>query len=816
MNLKHFSTVVCLLAVWLPTQVLAQSVVTDSLGVRETIATSPAELLRGEVSGVRVSSIDGNPNGALNVNIRGLNTLRGDSQPLWIVDGAVIGSSVNHNLEAFYLHGGTTSRGSKLPDYSGQSYTSPVNNFWWLDLNNIESLEVIKDVSATALYGMSGANGVVIVKTKKSLSGTRNIYLSTNVGADFASQKGEAFGNGLRQVHRVAVNGAAGNNSYYNISGFFKQNTAAIKATNSIFGGLAANFQTMANQVFKFGLDANLSYGNYTSTGGGNYIGAPSTMMSSRYPDLFPQNTVSGWLNSYYDQGLDYRMVNSVWLQMDIVRGLNVRLSGGMDYQNQTRYIWFGNDTSFGKLFTGAASILNNFLFAYNAKGEVNFTRNFAVKHHVEVSAAFDLQGNANKTNAMCGTDFDLTVLRGKGLSSSGSQHAIQKLDRNYTQFGAYAHLGYDFDSYAGVDATVRFDKTARFDSDMTLFPSANAYVNIKKIVLPQSDVLSTLKVTGGYGSAGREVVLPYEHLAQYISVVPTVETGGKLYHEGLNRLVSTEYNVGLAFGFMNDRINFALKYYDKTTDDSFKIYNFGKVLANLWVETTNSSVIEDRVSSISNKGFEIDADFRIIQSKNVTWSLYANASMNTNSVVSLDELDAFTPGIVKKSYTAANAEGSSVSQAYGYKENEDPTTIPDKITLLGNTIPKYVGGFGTTLKLYGVTLEAMFSGAGGFNIVNANKVVEAGRDYISETDLEKGNYLRLDNLSLSYDIPLNVKWIKNFRVNLAARNLFTITEYSGWNPDVNSFGVTARGNGVDYGSFPVIRSIILGVTLNF
>lgn len=139
MNHKQTIAVICLLSICLRTQVSAKVVVTDSLCVGKTVAMSPAELIRGEVSGARVSSVDGNPNGTFNVNIRGLNTLRGDSQPLWIVDGAVIGSSVNHNLNAFYLNGGSTAKGDVLPDYSGRSYTSPVSSFGWLNPGDIAS-----------------------------------------------------------------------------------------------------------------------------------------------------------------------------------------------------------------------------------------------------------------------------------------------------------------------------------------------------------------------------------------------------------------------------------------------------------------------------------------------------------------------------------------------------------------------------------------------------------------------------------------------------------------------------------------------------
>ena len=166
MNLKRILTVILLVQLSL-VGVSAQVVEADTLGGARSVAVGPVELLGGELSGVRVSAVDGSPNGLLNVNIRGLNTLRGDSQPLWIVDGAVIGSSINQNLDAFYQTGGKTSNGDDLPDYSGQYYNSPIGNFAWLSPYEVESIQVLKDISATALYGMQGANGVIMITTKK-------------------------------------------------------------------------------------------------------------------------------------------------------------------------------------------------------------------------------------------------------------------------------------------------------------------------------------------------------------------------------------------------------------------------------------------------------------------------------------------------------------------------------------------------------------------------------------------------------------------------------------------------------------------------
>lgn len=798
MNQKRILAVICILSS-MAVHLAAGEIVTDTLGTVKSVATGPAELLRGELSGVRVSSVDGSPNGQLNVNIRGLNTLRGDSQPLFIVDGAVIGSSLNQNLNAFYLDGGLTINGDQLPDYSGRSYTSPVGNFGWLNPYSIESVEVLKDMSATAMYGMQGANGVVIIKTRKPEKGKRNIWLNSNVGVDMVSQKSDAFKTGVLTTHDLGINGVFGTNSFYNISGFIRYNDTAVKNTGSIVGGVALNLETMANDVFQFGLNSHLNFGDYKSAAGTNFIGQPSTMMVARYPDIFGGDGLSGWLNSYDDEILDYRTVNSVWLQINFMPVLILKITGGVDYQNQTRYLWFGNGTSFGKEYSGATSILNNSLLNYNLKGELKFDRYFADKHHFLAAAAYETNGNVNKTNSMCGTNFDLPYLRGKGLSSSASLHAISKFGRTYNQMGGYVVLGYDFDGIAGIKGTARCDYSSRYDKEPLLMPAGEAFIDFRKMLFEDSRAVSALNLTGGYGWAGREMALPYDYIFAYASNVPEIEKGTEPYFDGFNRLLSKEYNVGFNIGFLNDRFNLAVKYYDKKTEDSFKVYNLGTTHSDLWVETSDWQIHQERMSAIANNGFEVDADFRFIQTRNVTWTARINTAYNINSVISLDETDAVTLAAVNGTYLSANEEGKSVGQFLG-----------------NNTLPKVSGGFGTALSLYGVTLDARFSGAAGFYLINAGSLVENAATVYTERYLERGDYLRLDCLSLSYNIPVKVRWMQSLRVNLAAHNLFTVTDYSGWNPDVNSFGMKVRSYGVDYGSYPLRRSVVLGLSLRF
>ena len=799
MNLKRILTAgsaVALMALPLS----AKPVEADTLGGIRSVATSPADLIRGEVSGVRVSAVDGGADGLQNVYIRGFNTLRGDSQPLWIVDGVVMGSSANDNLDAFYLSGGLTANNDKLPDYSGRAYTSPIGGFGWLNPYDIESIEVLKDVSATSLYGMRGANGVIIVKTRRPESGEYNIRLNSNVGVENAPAKGDAFKTGILTTHNIGVDGLLGTNSFYSVSGFIRYSNGAVRNSGSTTGGVSVNLETAANSVLQFGINSRLAYGDYLSASGVNYIGAPSMMMLSLYPDAFEGLKAGDYVGSHEDEAIDYRTVNSVWLNVNILRNLKLRISGGIDYQNQTRYVWYGKQTPFGKEFNGAASILNNSLLNYNVKGELTYERSFAVKHHLQAALAFELNGDENRTNAMCGTDYTNPSLKSKGMTSTGSIQSVRKFIRHYGQMGGYVSAGYDYDGYAGIRGAVRSDYTMKYDRQELWLPSAEAFVDFKKIFFRQSGIVSTLKLSGGYGWAGREKVLPYQYLTSYIMDVPEVELGTEPYFDGMNRLISKEYNVGIDLGFLNDRYNVSLKYYDKNTADDFKVYNFGKRLVNQWVETQKWKVLQERITSIHNSGIELDADFRFIQNRNLTWTLRMNAAYNINRAFDFDSKDVNGSAVVKDgSYIAEFAEGRSLSEVLGH-----------------NTLPKVHGGLGTTLSLHGITLDADFSGAAGFSILNAGRMVQKGDVNITEDIVERGDYLRLDNLTISYDVPLKVKWIKDFKVNLSAHNLFTVTGYSGWNPDVNSFGVTARSYGVDYGAFPLCRQFVLGVSFRF
>ena len=817
MNQKTILTATCLLLGGAALSLNAK-VVADSLGVDKAVATAPASLLKGEVSGVRVSSIDGSSNGALNVNIRGLNTLRGDSQPLWIVDGVVIGSSQNRNLDAFFQKGGFDTKAQELPDYSGYSYTAPVNNFGWLNPYEIESIEVIKDMSAAAIYGMSGANGVIIITTNKPKPGERNINWTSNVSADFSSQQGDVYRTGITHNHQISVGGATASGASYNVSGFIRRNIGNVKRADSTTGGLAVGFETKSNKYFWFGLNSFLGIGRQNGVTGTTYIGSYSSTTLSRYTDPWTIDTLEGFYNDYDDQNKDYRTVNSAYFRVNILPGLYFKATGGLDYENASRYIWYGPETRFGAAFNGAAAILNNNLLNYNVKAELNFKRNFSDADAFEAGIAVETVGNSNKQNTMNGTSYELPYLRALGLSSATSRNSIHKFDRTYNSWGGFAFVKYDHDGLFGVNGSIRMDKTARYDKKATFFPAVDGWFDFSSL-LDGDSAVSTLKLTAGYGSAGREYALPMELTGYYVSNVPLYGNTTVNYYEGLNRLISNEFTVGANLGFAEDRFNLGIKYYSKITNDSFDFFCSGKTVgeSTLWQYAPSLENIQSRNTAIRNNGIEIDADALIVDGGNVKWSIWGNAAWNINRVIALDVQDSDFIIPADGSYVAGNALDAPVSSALGFNVTKSGVFDVEP-TLLGNTIPKFTGAIGTNVQVGGFEFSAKFTGAGGFNIINANKILGAGYAFprISSDFIESGAYFRLDRLSASYSIPFKVKWIKDFKVSLSGHNLFTLTKYSGYNPDVNCYGLYARTNGVDYGSYPFCRSIVLGVSVNF
>ena len=755
--------------------------------------SSPIELIQGKMSGVRVFSTDGNPSGMKGVQLRGIRSLRGDSQPLYIVDGVVLGTLTNANKDAFW-------------QYDEQAYTSALDPLAFLSAYDIESIEVLKDISASAIYGSKGANGVVIIKTKKASEGAFNI----NWNSDFTASP--VFSHN----HNFSINGSQNRNSY-NISAFYRNKAGSMPRSTADDAGVRLSFETAANSVVNFGFNSILTMGNVSNTTGTAWFGKGSATLDADN---------SAWVSDYDDDTKDYRTVNSAYLTLNFTPYLSWKTNVGIDYQNLSRVMWYGSQTRFGSEVSCAASVLSSMMMNYNADTRLTFSNYISKRHHLTASVGAEILGNRNRFNTMNGVNFMTEVLRGKGLSLMQSEKEIRQFSRSYLTGRAFAELGYDYDGIAGVKANISADVTPKYtDYNPTLYPSATGYVDLHKAFLSDCQAVSTIRLEGGWGITGKELFVPYEMTSDYLTGEwEKVDEDASVYYDGLNKVMTEGWNVGLRLGFLSDRLTLGVSYYDDQVEDTYNMYCFGKFDGQFWKYSDREQVYE-RTASFGNRGFDVDLSADILAGKTWKWTLYADASYNVNRITSAGRDDMWGRTVGGGLIPTVNAERHSIGSFYGYRQNEDGSikdvTRDGKITeadrqILGNAVPEIYGGFGTTLSYKGISLDVRMDGAAGYSVANLTRLAADGHDKLLESYVEKGDYLRLSRVSLGYDVPLNLKWIKSLRVHASARNLVTFTAYSGANPDVSSYGVSALSYGCDYGAYPLMKTVVLGISAKF
>ena len=791
----------------------AQTVVRDSLDFSKASARTFLNMLEGQVSGLNVTATDGNINSALNLYIRGLNAVHSDSQPLVVVDGVILTSSLNQNLDAFY-------------DKDQASYTSPLDNFGFLSTYEVEKIEVLNDISATNMYGSKAANGVILVTTKRPSLEGRKLDFRSNYFVEIQGTGGYGFSPAFSHNHSLGLSSCK-KGRMISVSGFFRGQSGVVHKTGSNAGGLSIKFETRANPYVWFSFSSHTGVTGQSSSAGAAYLGTSSRMLVTRYPELFPDESIAGWKADYDDKVVDYRSVNTAVLTLNPAKGLSINASVGADFDSNQRNIWYGNGTAFGKANNGAASILESTLFNYNAMLDINYGRFFSTRHRFDVKAYVEADGNANKMNAMCGYDFFVHDLRGKSISIMGSDKKLNKFQRSYNEIGAGLKASYSYDGIVGADLALALGYTAKYDGKPSLYPSANLFFDLHKAFFRESGTVSSLKLSAGYGAAGREYYIPYELTGNYYTgLYPSVNRGAEPYYESLNRLRTEEWNAGLSMGFLGDRLLFSLKYYDKTTADKFSMFCFGAYSeeAKLWAYTDRSQVFAN-TELLRNRGFEMEFNARILSGSLCDWTLGLNAAFNVNQITGTDGSNVRGWNIGGGTFVNANMLGYSVSSLFGYEEDglggykdnfkDGVIDEMDKV-ILGNAIPKYIGSLYSTVRIGNWYIDILARLSGGNKIANLNRMIADGKTDLSETYIESGTYARLSRLAVSYEFKFNSKHVKSLRLNLSGNNLFTLTSYSGWNPDVNCFGWTALSYGVDYGSYPAVRTVMLGISVDF
>lgn len=805
----------------------AQNTVKDSTGLCTSSADNILELLRGQISSVRVSSIDGNPVGALNINIRGLNSLRTDNLPLFVIDGAILNTGLNQNLDAFW-------------QYGEQSYTSALDPMAFLSPSEIESIEVLKNTSATAVYGSRGANGVVIIKTRMPNGTGKSLNIKSNVSLGNWNDRSSISHN-----HHISV-GAASNQTAYNLSADLRSISGVLEGNGSNYAMIKANFDTRANNVLWFGLNSVLGVGQSCSPSGVAWLGKPSMTLALRDNEkLSPSVSVEQWMSDYADQSQDLRALASSYMTMNFSPKLSWTSTIGVDLQYNTRGLWYGKATPLGAPSAdnpsgGSGSLLSSLMFSTNLNTALKYRTFIGKNHLLQAELSGDYVADLRSFNTMNGQNYISHVLGAKGLSLANSPVNLHKFHRDYSHIGAAASLGWSWKGAAQLNACLRYDNTPKYSSQVwDLYPSVEVSLDIAELAGIKGRTLGSLKLETGWGRSGKEQYVPYELFGTVLSgswFVPEEST--ESFYDGLIRLTTTELNAGINARLLQERLVLRASWYDRRSDDRFQMYCLGEWhprpssnKRDYW-DWAKARQVFERVSSVANRGFEADIEAVALKTDALEWRISANCAYNVNQMTSSNPEDFYGRVVGHEVYCSANAIDLPVSSLIGYELNADGTykdqtgegivSVADKVTL-GNTIPKLYGGLNTTLRSGALTFELRLDGAAGHKIANINNLIadnptpdSEGKIALTSAYVEKGDYLRLALLGVRYQIPSHMKWLKGAEVLLSARNLAVLTAYSGWNPDVNCYGVNSLSNGFDYGSYPLARTFTAGISLKF
>lgn len=570
----------------------AQNLVIDTLETDKASSISPEQLLKGRVSGLFVQEDNGGLNALRNALIRGVNSLHGSSAPLWIIDGAIMSSVQGEQLDMFWQD-----------KFAGMSSDQSLSTMDGLNLYDIESIEVLKNVSATAIYGELGANGAIIIKTKRQKEGNA-VEVRSNFGTSFP---------GFINNNSVAF--ASGNNrSDYRLSVFFRGVASSPLYETNNFGGAAFTLNTKAGSRVDMGLSARVSIGNQNST--------------------VPED----WRTDYDDQCQNIRTTDNFYFNFKIFEGLYWRSNLSADYQVNSRNTWYGQGTPFGQAVNKAAGIsVASKLFA-TAKTSLEYTVMQLVDHKLSASAGGEVYYSDTKFNTLNGTNILISQLKSLGFGYRESADDAALYRKSLPQFGLYGKVSYVYKKYAGLELLSRFDRTVRYEDQWIWYPSATAFVDFKELFFADGKLVSDLKLDVGYGRAGNNRYVPYYMFPKYTDgEIPSFSRDAEAFLDGWQNVISQEYNAGVHAGFLEGRVNVSATWYSKRTDDVLTLFQFGQLdeTSQLWKYAPRSAPSEYS-GVVTNNGVEVDIDALVLNFKNFKWNLGVNAAYNKTNLNAL------------------------------------------------------------------------------------------------------------------------------------------------------------------------------------
>lgn len=622
----------------------------SSKAYKDQPVLNASSALQGRVAGVSVTNNSGAPGGEVKIRIRGANSVNASNDPLYVVDGVALSST-------------------GLSD---------------VNINDIESMEVLKDASATAVYGSRGANGVVIITTKNGTSGTPKIeyngFMSFNkpmkkydlmdgvtyaktanltAGVDvFADPNAFAgkttdwqsliFANSVTQNHQLSVSGGTENAKYY-VSGFYLNQEGLLANSNQKRFGIRSNLDLKLTKRLSLGVNVYAARINSHNNGDigskGNPVMSALTWAPTEEvydaPGEYNRYGISPiWSNPYMI--IKERLGNNFSnvgifngkLKYNITDWLTLNINGALD-MNNSKYAFLNNEwISPGNNASGQSSSES---YTFQNSNILTFHKIFG-NHDLTATALMEsTSSNYSSFNAS-----------GSGLASLANGYynlglnTAQAISSGYSNWSLLSYMGriaYNYNDKYLITATIRRDGSSKFQGSnkWSNFPSFSAGWKLSnEKFIEDLGIFSNLKLRAGWGITGNQAVGPYSTLGllsatTYSYGTTTLSPGYTLGNPATPDVkweTSKQINIGLDAGFFKNRLNISADYYDKNTSDLLlftRIANYdggGSYLKNL--------------GKVNNKGWELTIDANPVKTKDFSWNTTFSFSLNKNKVVSL------------------------------------------------------------------------------------------------------------------------------------------------------------------------------------
>ncbi|WP_051315410.1 SusC/RagA family TonB-linked outer membrane protein [Algoriphagus terrigena] len=850
--------------------------------------------LNGRAPGVQVIQNNGAPGGGVSVRIRGANSIQGDNDPLYVIDG--------------------------FP-FSG----NPTN----LNNSDIASIEILKDASATAIYGSRGANGVVLITTKNGsgagtvvefdaaysvqslrkkldlMNGNQYAQLmniqAVNDGVDpyFTDAEVNSFGEGTDWQDEIFQNApikntslsvsGGGENTQFLVGGSIYQQDGIIKGSDYDRYSIRTNVNHKISEKFKLDFNSTLTKlvtSRRDSEGGSrgaSMIGAAlvASPLSNPYdadgsinnladdfpfisPDivnpLYFINEQSNVINA------NVTLVNAA-MSYNPIPELTIKVSGGIENRDDRTDSY--RSTKFLNSDGNASVTTSQYLSRLN-ENTITYAKVFNEKHDLNVLAGFTYQDFTTKYLAGSGAGFLSDLYETDNLGAAETPGIPTSGYSNSVLLSYLGRVNYGFDNRYLFTASFRADGSSRYSegNKWGYFPSgAIAWKVSEENFMKSQESISTLKIRSSWGLTGSQAIDPYATLNRlfpgytvfgdelYNFLAPGSTLPGDLKWE-----TTEQFDLGFDLGLWKDRIVVGFDYYIKTTDDLLSTVR----LPSSFGYTTTI----DNVGSIENKGVELSL-FAQVFSSDFRWSLDGNLSFNRNQVLSLNDGQPILTNFINVITVADNfsimEEGRPLGQFWGYQEdgytetgaikyrdlNSDGEISEADKTYIGDPNPDFFYGFNSNMGYKGFQLDLFFQGSKGNDLMNVS-AISSTMDYgqglnmpeevlldhwtpqntdakypkisrnsntrVSDRFVEDGSYLRLKNILLAYNFPLKnsqEKFLQSLRIYASGQNLLTFTNYSWWDPEVNSKGAD-NSMGIDHFSYPIPKSYTIGLNATF